>query len=274
VPAFPGVHDVDYTVTNNDATTHRFDFVLNAARAWPEFPLNGFAVVPGGTSQLITIGLPLPDTATARGAVTFTIWPHGSPSLADSCRHVLGDVQTDALADLVSISIETGVVHVTWFSSRSGSEHATVYRSENDNGWVAIGEPTTNGTGLMQFADTGVQPGRRYGYRLGVGPPGGEQFTREAWIDVPGTTLALRGAWPNPGRGHLSVALTLPNAGPARLELFDLAGRRLESHAVGALGPGMHIAELGRTTALRPGLYLIRLEQAGRTLTARACLIQ
>lgn len=81
--------------------------------------------------------------------------------------------------------------------------------------------------------------------------------------------LALRGAWPNPAQEAARVWFTLADGGPARLELLDLAGRRLRALEVGHLGPGLHHVDLERIAALRPGLYLLRLTQAGRHATGK-----
>jgi hypothetical protein len=81
--------------------------------------------------------------------------------------------------------------------------------------------------------------------------------------------LALRGAWPNPAREAARVWFTLAHGAPARIELLDLAGRRLRALEVGHLGPGLHHVDLERTAALRPGLYLLRLTQAGRHTTGK-----
>lgn len=83
--------------------------------------------------------------------------------------------------------------------------------------------------------------------------------------------LALAGAQPNPSRdGRLRVRLALPAAGEARLEAFDLAGRRVAARDVGALGAGEHLVDLGHGARLAPGVYLLRLAQGGATRTARA----
>ncbi len=64
--------------------------------------------------------------------------------------------------------------------------------------------------------------------------------------DAPPSRLELAGAEPNPSRdGRLSVHFALPAGGDARLELFDVAGRRLASREVGAMGGGRHAVDLG-----------------------------
>jgi hypothetical protein len=87
----------------------------------------------------------------------------------------------------------------------------------------------------------------------------------------PGVTpnFAVHGLLPNPSRGALRVAITLPSAEPAVLEVFDVSGRRVASREVGALGAGEHIVDLsdGR---IATGWYLLRLTQGGRTAGAKA----
>jgi hypothetical protein len=57
-------------------------------------------------------------------------------------------------------------------------------------------------------------------------------------VTAASSTLAWRRA-PNPARSQeLTVQFVLPTAEPAKLELFDIAGRRLAEREVGQFGPG------------------------------------
>jgi hypothetical protein len=85
--------------------------------------------------------------------------------------------------------------------------------------------------------------------------------------------FALQGFTPNPARAAIQVAFTLPDASPARLELFDLAGRHVRSRPLDALQPGRHTVDLGGTLDLRPGVYVVRLTQGIRTLSARGVVV-
>jgi hypothetical protein len=58
---------------------------------------------------------------------------------------------------------------------------------------------------------------------------------------------------------------------PARLELLDIAGRRIASHEVGA---GQHTLDLGGGQRLAPGLYLVRLTQGANTRTTRVAMLK
>jgi hypothetical protein len=70
------------------------------------------------------------------------------------------------------------------------------------------------------------------------------------------------------------VAFTLADASPARLEAFDLSGRRVAARDVGALGAGRRVVTLGEDARLGCGVYVVRLTQGGRTLTTRAVIVR
>ncbi len=87
-------------------------------------------------------------------------------------------------------------------------------------------------------------------------------------------TLWLAPARPNPFAGTTRIAFSVAQAGPVRVEVFDLGGRRIALLASGKLVPGPHEAIWdGRNDRSEPvgaGVYLIRLQAGGRTLTTRA----
>jgi len=68
----------------------------------------------------------------------------------------------------------------------------------------------------------------------------------------------------------LQVSFSLPNAGPARLELIDIAGRRIAMREVGSLGAGAHVEPLNPDARVPAGLYWLRLTQGSRSLVTRA----
>jgi len=73
--------------------------------------------------------------------------------------------------------------------------------------------------------------------------------------------------------GALVVDVVLPIADPARLELLDVMGRRVASLDLGAPGPGRHTVELAVGPRPAPGLYLLRLTQAGNARVTRVALL-
>ncbi|HTR97127.1 MAG TPA: PQQ-dependent sugar dehydrogenase, partial [Candidatus Acidoferrales bacterium] len=92
-----------------------------------------------------------------------------------------------------------------------------------------------------------------------VGPPAGV---------APGPAGALRlAAGPNPFGSATALSFVLPAAGPARLALYDLGGRRVQTLYDGAAPAGeTRIEWNGRDAGGRrvaPGLYVARLEASG-----------
>ena len=96
-------------------------------------------------------------------------------------------------------------------------------------------------------------------------------------VDAPpiATDFALRGALPNPSRGdRVEMSFNLPNAAPAELALFDVAGRQVAFQEVGALGAGPHVVDLAGRTAIPPGIYLARLSQGTRSQTVKVVIMR
>ena len=121
----------------------------------------------------------------------------------------------------------------------------------------------------MQYEDPDPATGTRYGYRLGIEDAGEEVFAGEAWVTADAPVFALEGVRPNPAvGGRVSVQLVLPAAAPAKLELFDVNGRRVSEVEVGALGPGRHVVDLSGRERIPPGIYLVRFTQGQNHATA------
>ncbi|MBI5711378.1 MAG: T9SS type A sorting domain-containing protein [Candidatus Eisenbacteria bacterium] len=184
------------------------------------------------------------------------------------------DRTTAALASLVSARAEPDRVELAWYVSVPGGE-ANVYRREEGGDWAVLGRAGVDGSGMLRFVDRDVVAGRRYGYRLGVSGGSGETPAGEVWVDVPATlALALRGFRPNPAPGEALVAFSLPGASPAWLEVMDVGGRRVFRREVGTLGAGNHLVRLSGAAVMPAGMYVVRLTQGGRAVSAKAALVR
>jgi hypothetical protein len=131
------------------------------------------------------------------------------------------------------------------------------------------------------------QAGASYGFRIRATDAAGNlgPYSGISRIGPTGTTgvepvggelaFALEGVRPNPTHGSpLAVWFTLPVSAPARLELFDIAGRRLSWQDVGTLGAGRHSVQLAADRRLPPGLFLVRLTQGGASRATRVAVVQ
>jgi hypothetical protein len=84
---------------------------------------------------------------------------------------------------------------------------------------------------------------------------------------APRSGLLLRAPAPNPARDAITLRFTLPDARPATVTLFDVAGRAVRSTE--ASGAGEHVVRFDDAAALPPGLYLAQLRQGAERRTAR-----
>ena len=91
--------------------------------------------------------------------------------------------------------------------------------------------------------------------------------------------FALHPAQPNPFRSSTTLRFDLPSSGGrAKLEVFDVRGRRVTTLDDGWLPGGTHVARWDGTDAsggaVAPGVYLCRLEVAGAMQTQRVLRVQ
>jgi len=93
---------------------------------------------------------------------------------------------------------------------------------------------------------------------------------REAWRRTPGPTLRLS-IGPNPLRGVATLRFDLAADAEVSLELFDLAGRRLQSGTFGRLvaGPQRIGLPAAWTDGLAAGVYLARVRAGDQSAEQR-----
>ena len=79
---------------------------------------------------------------------------------------------------------------------------------------------------------------------------------------------------PNPTAGDMAVALTLPNAAEASLEMLDAHGRRVARRELDGLSAGRHLVRLDEVQGLAPGIYWIRLRQESLVVSRKAVIVR
>ena len=89
----------------------------------------------------------------------------------------------------------------------------------------------------------------------------------------PATQFALEGVFPNPTEDTPYLVFSLQNGHDARIELLDLLGRVVLRSDLGAPGPGRHQVRLDRSRT-PPGMYWVRLFEAGRMASAPVVLLK
>ena len=167
----------------------------------------------------------------------------------------------------------TEAVELSWRSTTAVGKPATLERREAPGDWLPLSALAFDVRGLAAYSDRSVLPGHDYAYRVRVAD-GDSSYVSAATLVAPPEALrfAMLGARPNPAVARFQLAFSLPDAAPARLELFDLRGRRCASREVGALGAGRHTITLGEANALVPGVYFARLQRGGASQVQRVVL--
>ena len=210
------------------------------------------AVAPDGAGGLIVVG----THATPDSEHPYATWVPSDP--------------VPTLVTLVSAEATSERVVLTWHGAGSEGRAARVERSSVRGQWEPAATILADGEGTFRYEDRDVRPGEHYGYRLAYAGELGEVTTAEEWVTVPAPRFALAGAVPNPVTDDLVVGFSLPDGEPARLELFDLAGRQVLAREVGLLGLGTHRLRLAGHRELPAGVYHLALTQADRRAVARA----
>lgn len=180
------------------------------------------------------------------------------------------DRSTPALASLVHADARFDRVFLRGQAEAGAS--FTLERAGATPGWARIAERVADGTGALLYEDREVEPGATYHYRLYGGDPAGYSSALDVVIPAR-PALALRVQGPQPVAGAARLELTLVSAAPARLEVMDVAGRRLASREVEG-GPGAVTLRLDAAAGLAPGLYWLRLTQDGRDARARLLVLR
>jgi VCBS repeat protein len=220
------------------------------------------------------------------------------PGAVGACSVAIADFDGDGRQDLAlaiddrcsSVSIRPGNGDGTFSAEHEygvGKRASAVVTADlNGDGWPDLVVPNVTSQSvsvLLAKGPTNLSAPLKPRYRPPRRPFGDGSVAAEGASDrrEPGSgdksaaiRLALEGFRPNPAFGAPVVAFTLADDSPATIEVLDLAGRRVLRREVGALGAGRHVASLGSNAHLAPGAFVMRLRQAGRTLTARGVVVR
>ena len=172
---------------------------------------------------------------------------------------------------------QSGGVVVRWLAPPPLPVIAAIYRRISGGSAEPIGETEPDAQGVLSFLDVDLQPGYRYHYELAVRSSDGEIRVGAQSIDAPGAgagPLAIERVAPNPSDGAFRIQFRRPNLSPARMDVLDVSGRRVLgvnlSEEYGTRG----VLDFGSQTRLDAGLYLVRLVQAGSSVSVKAVVVR
>ncbi len=237
------------------------------------------------------------NTATTNVAGKPAVWPSGPYSNMHFRNNILvgngissvnddpGESQTgnDYDGDLLYAPGSSSLFHWNsgYYGNLSALRSATGFEAHGRTGDPLFVAPAT-GDYRVQAGSPAIDAGLLLpginDYYSGAGPDiGAGEYSASATTDVPPAPtpawLWLASPAPNPARGATLLRYTLPSAAPVRLELFDLAGRRVRVIEEGERSAGDHATQFDGSDAdgraVAAGLYFVRLETGGRSATTR-----
>jgi len=169
------------------------------------------------------------------------------------------------------------VIPVSWTTPEGVSaSSASIYSSVDDGAnWDLVADGVANSGRYLWTVPSDLTSEARIAVVLdeNVGVSGRFSIQSIVGVGEPrAAEFALRIPAPNPSRGLLSVSFSLPDGRAATLSLYDVAGRRIALRDVGGLGAGPHTVNLA--SRLPAGLYIVRLDRDGTSLTTRAAVVK
>jgi hypothetical protein len=167
-----------------------------------------------------------------------------------------GASATPTLVSLAVAEAEPDLVRLVWQGSDAVGRTAEVMRREGDAGWHRTGASVSDGSARWVFEDRTVVPGARYVYGIDLGD--GPQAQVEVEIPIR-PLLALRGLFPNPASSESRLSFSLPARTRARVDVYDIGGRRVAREDLGLLPAGAHRVILNALARLEPGVYALEL---------------
>ena len=200
---------------------------------------------------------------------------HGGGEAGDTWLLSFLDALAPTPASLVEASSTPSGIQLEWQGREPSAPSATLYRKPTGGGWQSLGTVVPDAQNRLIHEDATAQAGTGYDYLLGFKAAVGDVYSEPAHVDpqtvgVPAgdARFAIHSA--EFRSDALVVSFSLPGAEPARLALFDVAGRRVASQVLAG------VSSVARVDCrhMASGIYWVRLDQAGASRVARAARIR
>ncbi len=184
--------------------------------------------------------------------------------LRGGCRLVTDVLVSDARAEA-----EDGAVRLSWSVASDGPVEFQVSRSTAlEAGYLQVASfPVQQGREEYSWRDNTAQPGLTYFYKIAYRQSGAWKVYGPVRVQAAAARFALRGTAPNPSRGPVRIDYEMDRAGPVRLEVFDLSGRRVARLVDGQAPAGRASVQWNprvEGTRLPAGAYFVRLSSGAR----------
>jgi len=180
------------------------------------------------------------------------------------------------------VSVKESSVEITWQLAQ-GSEDVDfliLRENEKDRHMDELDPQGIQKESLsFRFADSEIDPGERYRYRIEYVDAGGRHILFESeYVGIPALPLTLFQNQPNPFNPSTTIRYYLPEACRVKLDVFDVQGRLIATLADGQQKKGSHAVEWrgfdDSGVAVSSGIYFYRLTVGKNTLSRKMVLLR
>jgi hypothetical protein len=184
----------------------------------------------------------------------------------------------DATAVAVSdfhLEASPGRVDLSWESPTAQAENLRLSAEGAGRTWTLPIRELLDGRFEASDLDPALAEGGHFQYQL-------EELEGDAWtllrsesilLDALPARTQLFEPWPNPLSTSTNLRFSLDEAGPTRLSVYDVTGRRVDTLAEGrrSAGPQALVWESGELPA---GVYFLSLETRGELITKKMIILR
>ncbi len=184
----------------------------------------------------------------------------------------LGGAVTAIAVTAVSGARQGGCAELEWRTTESAGVGFELERSHDGGSWAPLARLFADGEGRVRWRECGLSPQAALAYRLSWRTASGTRTTSPITLP-PEDAMTLTLSIANPVSERATIEYTLPEGAEVKLEVFDIAGRRLATPVAGPRAAGAHRLEWpargAQSDPLAPGAYVARLTAGGETRVVR-----
>jgi len=258
-----------------------YTYTISTSTNWPGFPTSGTVTVLAGASGSIPWSVTVPDTAADGEIVHVCISASQNGACVEQCCFNI-TVSNPATPNLLSLfegaAGSNGGVDLRWSAQASRSIVGwNLYRGVSASSILDRVNSTpiaVSGNGSYLVHDGASLSGTVY-YRLaGILGTGAEVDEGTVMVELSGGTphaFAFALAGPNPFRGRTALSLALPTSQKVSVEVYNVAGQRIQTLFNGPANAGSYTLPLSLS---HTGIYLVSVKAGPYSKIVRVTSLQ
>jgi hypothetical protein len=174
----------------------------------------------------------------------------------------------EGVPQLLRVETNTGYARLVWTAGRSVGASIHGYRASAGGAWELLATIAPDDSSHLVLEDRDAPEGQEVEYRLSVETGGAGYFLSPVRVAIPvgPDKLVLQRVWA--GRDAIQIAFALPRGPAARVEVFDVLGRRVAEESLAQFTPGYYTHRVPFRGRAVSGIYFVRLSQ-GSLISAR-----